>query len=287
MVISRNSDVHIHSATTSPLDWHHRQIIIIVNAIILDGKMMLSRDVELIEGLPLAYIKSLNALVASDLHLGYESHMARSGVFVPKVNLRKILSDLEKGINGREVKRLIVVGDIKNDFSDVGEDEFNELYDIIKFCSGRSVEVTLIKGNHDNFIERYRAPFRIKVYGGEFRINDYMFAHGDKIPAIVERPKLLITGHEHPTIGIVNSIGRIERLRCFLYGKYGKVNLLVLPAISYFATGSDINTSSRERIMSPILKDSDIENAHAIAIGYGSTLDFGRVIDLRRANASE
>lgn len=247
--------------------------------------MRLNSDIELIEGLPIAYIKSINALVVSDLHLGYESHMAKSGVFIPKVNLKKILSDFEKGLRSKSVKSIIMVGDIKNDFSSVGQDEFNELHEIIKFCSEKNVEPILIKGNHDNFIERYREPFKLKVYTGEAHIGKYLFCHGDKLPKLPDEGiSMLITGHEHPSIGIINSIGRTEKLRCFLTAKYENTELLVLPAISYFAAGSYINFEPKEHLLSPILKRAEIDKAHAIAIGYGSTLDFGTIGKLRKLN---
>ncbi len=247
--------------------------------------MRLDNDVELIEGLAIAYIKSLKSLVISDLHLGYEGHMAKNGVFIPKANLKKILKDLDRGLIHTKAKSIIVVGDIKNDFSNVQQDEFNELLEIIKFCKARNVELILIKGNHDNFIDRYKVPFKLKTYTGDALIGEYLFFHGDKLPkSPTKAPKMLISGHEHPSIGIVNAAGRNERLRCFLFGKYKKVKLLVLPAISYFATGSDINLQSKQRLLSPVLRKIDIDKAHAIAIGYDSTLDFGTIGDLKKLN---
>ncbi len=249
--------------------------------------MILNKDVELLEGLPIAYIRSLNALVISDLHLGYESHMARKGVFIPKVNLKKILDELDTGLRLRKAKRIIVVGDIKNDFSTVGEDEFNELYEFIKLCKDKKIEPILIKGNHDNFVDRYKEPFKLTVYNDEARIGDYLFFHGDRLPKLSEvknKPKMLISGHEHPSIGIANSVGRTERLRCFLSGEYKRIDLLVLPAISYFAAGSDINFQSKKNLLSPVLRSIDIDKMHAIALGYGSTIDFGSIGNLRKLN---
>lgn len=247
--------------------------------------MILEKDIELIEGLAIAYIKSIDALVVSDLHLGYEGHMAKNGVFIPKANLKKIIEDFEKGLRKSKAKNIIVVGDIKNEFSNVEQDEFNELYEIIKFCKKKNVELILIKGNHDNFIDRYKEPFKLKTYTGEAQIGGYLFFHGDKLPKLVgEKPKMLISGHEHPSIGLVNAAGRNERLRCFLVGRYKNIKLLVLPALSYFATGSDINLQPESRIMSPVLKRIDIGKVHAIAVGYGSTLDFGTIDNLKKLN---
>ena len=245
--------------------------------------MKLDNDIELLEGLAIAYIKSIDALVVSDIHLGYESHMTKSGVFIPKANLKKVIKDFENGLEETQAKSIIIVGDIKNDFSTVGEDEFNELYEIIKFCKDREVELILIKGNHDNFIDRYKDSFKLKTYTTQAQIGDYFFFHGDKLPKLPDKKiKMLISGHEHPSIGIVNSAGRNERLRCFLLGEYKRIRLLILPALSYFATGSDINLQSESRLLSPVLKKIDVDSMHAIALGYGSTLDFGTIKNLRK-----
>jgi putative SbcD/Mre11-related phosphoesterase len=251
---------------------------------IIGDIMFLRKDVELLEGLPIAYIKSIDSIVLSDLHLGYESHMARKGVFIPKVNLKKILKEIGMAISLSGAKSIIVVGDIKNEFSTVGDDEFNELYEIIEFCKKKKVKLVLIKGNHDNFIERYKKPFGLEVLNNEAQIGKYFFFHGDRNPKFSGKPKMLISGHEHPAIGIVKSVGRTERLRCFLLAKYKGVDLLVLPAISYFASGSEINLQSKENILSPVLRNVDLESAHAIAVGYGSTIDFGTIRNLRKLN---
>ena len=57
--------------------------------------MILEKNIEILEGLPVIYIKSLSAIVCSDLHLGYEGVVAERGTFLPKTNLNHILSILE------------------------------------------------------------------------------------------------------------------------------------------------------------------------------------------------
>jgi uncharacterized protein len=249
------------------------------------GKVRLNKDIELLDGLPIAHIKSINALVICDVHLGYEGHMAKRGVFIPKANLKKILKELKEGIESSDADKIIIVGDIKNDFSGVQQDELNELYEIIKLCKENKIELHLIKGNHDNFIDRYKEPFKLHTYQNEMQLGDYFFFHGDKLPNLPDKkPKMLISGHEHPLIGIVNKVGRVEKLRCFLLGKYKDMEFLVLPAISYFATGSDITLHSKSNIISPLLRKIEVDKMHAIAIGYGSTIDFGTIGNLRKVN---
>jgi uncharacterized protein len=243
---------------------------------------MLTDDVELLDGMPVAFIKSINSIVASDFHLGYEGAMTKSGVFVPKVNLNSIIETLGKAISSTGADRLIIVGDLKHDFSDIEADEFNELHDLMTFLKQKKVAPVLVKGNHDNFVERYREPFNLLVYGKEADINNYLFFHGDELPKIPSKnPRMLIMGQEHPAISITNTVGKREKLRCFLYGKYERLPLLVLPAMGYFSTGTDVNTRSKHEPLSPILKHADIDSMHAIAIGYGSTIDFGEISRLR------
>ena len=248
--------------------------------------MNLGDGIELIEGLPVLYIKSMNALVISDLHLGYEGGMVKSGVAIPKANLRSIIEILEKAFNGRQIRKVIVVGDIKNDFSGVIAEELSELRSVINFINGKGASLELVIGNHDNFISKYSAALGIRIYPHQLLVSGYLFAHGDKQLGKAEGEVLTaIIGHEHPSIGIRSRVGTIERFRCFLSGKiayYGKkVNLIVLPAIGYFETGSDVNLHNKRRILSPVLKKADVDQMEAIAIGDGSTLNFGKVGDLR------
>jgi len=141
----------------------------------------------------------------------------------------------------------------------------------------------LIKGNHDNFVERYKEPFKLSVYRQQAQIGYYLLFHGEEMPNIskTKKIKMLIMGHEHPSIGISEITGRREKLKCFLLGSYLSIPLLVLPSISFYATGTDMLAEPAERLLSPIFKHIDIDAMHAIVIGYGSTIDFGKLGKLK------
>ena len=246
--------------------------------------MMLDENIELIDGKPLAYLKDLKALVLSDLHLGYEGMMSKEGVLIPPVNLKRIIEMVSEAMAGRDVKSLIIDGDIKNEFSTVEQAEFNELYDLIMFARSKKLDMILIKGNHDNFVERYKEPFKLKVYRQEARIGRYLFFHGEEMPSAVERSaEFLVMGHEHPAVGIYDSIGKQEKLKCFLYGKYKRRRLLILPAANFFAGGTAVNIEPKGNLLAPIFERVDVDKMHAIVLGYGSTIDFGTVKELRKA----
>ena len=243
--------------------------------------MMLTEEIELPDGLPVAHIRSLSSIAISDLHLGYEGMMARNGVLSPKINLLKIKKTISKALDVTGADRVIVDGDIKNEFSNVDVEEFNELYDFITYVKGTGADLVLIKGNHDNFVERYGKSFGLKIYRQEAAIDDYLFFHGEEMPINSSNAKTLVMGHEHPAIGVYNKSGRKEKLKCFLYGKYMRYNLLVLPAMNYFSTGTEVNMEPKSDLLAPIFKKLDVDSMRAIAIGYGSTEDFGKVGKLR------
>jgi uncharacterized protein len=248
--------------------------------------MLIGKDMEILEGLPVLYIKSIKSLVVSDLHLGYEGGMIKSGIAIPKANIKSIMETLDKAFDGRKVERLIVVGDIKNDFSSLNVEELNELGSITRALKEKEVLIDLVKGNHDNFIDGYSQSLGIRVHPSVFVLGDYLFAHGDKQLDKTDSPvSTVIIGHEHPSIGIRSKVGTVERFRCFLTGKISysgrKTELLVLPAMGYFETGSDINLHNKRRVMSPVLRKADVDKMEAIAVGYGMALNFGRIGDLR------
>lgn len=245
--------------------------------------MMLGKGVELVDGQPIAYIRPLRALAMADLHLGYEAVMAKRGMLLPQVNLRSILSAVESSCRGREVSTLIVDGDIKNEFSTVGQAEFNELYDFCSRVRELGLRLVLIKGNHDNFVERYRAAFGFEVRYQEARMRGCLFFHGEEMPS--SPAGLMVMGHEHPAIGVYDPAGRLEKLKCFLYGRYGRGSLLVLPAMNYFSAGTAVNIEPKENLLSPLLRERGADGMEAIAVGYGSTLGFGKVGGLRRIAA--
>ena len=231
--------------------------------------------------MPVAYIKSLNSIVVADLHLGYEGVMSKRGAFLPKVNLRKIKENMSRALAATKASSVIVDGDIKNEFSNVDVEEFNELYELVNFFKGLNVKLVLVKGNHDNFVDRYKGSFGIEIARQQVKIGDYLFFHGEEMPRGVKGARMLIMGHEHPAIGIPNAIGIRKKLRCFLYGKYMGIPLLVLPAMNYFATGTEVNIQPKDSLLSPIFKHLDIDSMHAIAVGFGETIDFGTVEKLR------
>lgn len=246
--------------------------------------MKLTPDVELLGGLPVLFIKSLDAVVCSDLHLGYEGVHASKGTFIPKLNFKKVKEIMEEALKLSKAKNVIVVGDIKNEFSDVHVEEFNEFREFIGFLrNDMGVKgITLIKGNHDNFIDRFKQAMKFDIYAQEALLDDYLFFHGEELPKS-RKGEMLIMGHLHPAIAIYNKVGVKEKLRCFLYGRLADGRkIIILPAMNYFAEGVDVNQQDLSR-MAPVFESFlDVDGMHALCLGEGEILDFGRVGELKR-----
>ncbi len=242
--------------------------------------MEIYRGVYIVGGMPLLFIKRLNALACSDLHLGYEGVMADKGIFLPKTNLSRIERMLKKGIQITGAKKLIIDGDIKNEFSKVHMEEFNEFREFVNFLKELNIEeIHLVKGNHDNFIDRFEKPFGIKIYRQEFLLDDVLFFHGEELP-YSKKGRLLVMGHLHPAVGIFNSLGIREKVKCFLYGKTkDKRDIIILPAMNYFSEGIDVNMSRIDD--TPIFRSMlDIWSMQVAGIDYSEAVKFGSVKEL-------
>ena len=247
--------------------------------------MMVNKEIEILDGLPLIHIKSMSAIACSDLHLGYEGVMADRGVFLPKANLKSIKESIKLAVDSVNPRSIIIDGDIKNEFSKVHLEEFNEFRELCVYLKEdlELENIILIKGNHDNFIERLKEPIGFKMYYQEGLISKMLFFHGEDKPMAKSGYTHMIMGHLHPSIALFNSVGIKEKLKCFLSGKTkrGKY-ILILPAMNYFAPGVDVNMEEDISGLAPIFRNMlDVDEMDAYCIGEGETLEFGKVGALR------
>ncbi|MEM3781683.1 MAG: metallophosphoesterase [Candidatus Micrarchaeaceae archaeon] len=244
--------------------------------------MWLNEDIEILDGQAILHIKSLDALVCSDLHLGYEGVMAERGIFLPKANLSRIKHDIEKAVQKTNASKVIVAGDIKNEFSKVHLEEFNEFDEFVNFTKQIGISrLVLIKGNHDNFVDKYKEPFNIEIYRQETLFGKYLIFHGEKLPKASDCD-FMIMGHAHPAIAVFNKIGVKEKIKCFLYGRLnnGK-HIIVLPAMNFYAENVEMNIEDVSELSPVFGKLVNVNDLRAFCIGDGETLDFGKIGNLR------
>jgi len=245
--------------------------------------MNILNKIEIIEPYPALYIKELDAIVISDLHLGYEGIMAEQGILVPKIQFKKEMRVLTKIMEMRKASTIIIAGDVKHEFSETTYHEFKEVRDLFEFLKTRYKRVIVIKGNHDNYLFYITRRYDVELYD-QLVLGDFLFIHGDVVPGDFGRAGIIIMGHEHTAIALFDEVGGKEKIKAFLLGDLGKGKVLVMPAFSPLAYGTEINLIPREEILSPVLKELvDVDKLWVIGIDEETgCLDFGELGKLRR-----
>ncbi len=218
--------------------------------------MRICGEVEIIEPYPAVYIPSIDSLVVAELHLGYEEAMVEQGLFLPRVQLKKEMKMLRGVLEKKRAGRIIVNGDFKHEFSRGGYREYKEIGEMLDFLRESFAEVTLVRGNHDNFLISHARGRGVELVE-QYTLGDYYFIHGHKVPVDFGREEAgnVVIAHEHPAVAIYDEIGVKEKIPCFLHGEMrdGR-KILVLPAFSPLFQGSEVNTIPQEELLSPILQ---------------------------------
>ncbi|OYT42676.1 MAG: phosphoesterase [Candidatus Aenigmarchaeota archaeon ex4484_224] len=225
--------------------------------------MKILNEIEIFNGYPAIFIPKISSLVISDLQLGYEQYLASKGIFVPQTQLKEILKDLKELIKITKPKKLIINGDLKHEFGKASEQEWKEVRKLTSFLEKEVKEIILVRGNHDNYLLTIASHLGLKVYDPIYCQKEFCFTHGHKKVDIPKECKFLIIGHEQPAILLRSGLDRIK-IPALIYGKWERINLICLPSFSPLASGVAINAIEKEELLSPILKEANLDNFKAI-----------------------
>jgi len=227
--------------------------------------MKLFDKFEIIEPYPALWIEEEKAVVIADLHLGLETLLASKGVYFPKFQWEEMKEDLKEIFKQYPAKRIIINGDIKHDFAKSSYKEKQEVKKLLNFLTLQVDEIKLIKGNHDNYLIYSVKEFENTSLEDKVCFNDVCFIHGDEEKLDVEE-KYVIAGHEHPAIVLTDELGVEEKVRCFLYGDYQGKKVIVMPAFSKLAEGSQVNEIPKHELLSPWLQKEGVGNLKAVGV---------------------
>ena len=213
--------------------------------------------VEIVGSLPLVYVRRLNAIVLADLHLGFEEEAARQGYYVPRIQLRRALEVLRRGLEETGADWVIFAGDVKHSFSRLLRSEREELRELFGFLRGRGVRVTVVRGNHDNYLPIVAREYDVEIVEELYR-DGVLVIHGHRRPGDEYRGRVevVIMGHEHPSIRLRDKVGFIAKLPAFLVAPYPRLGarVLVLPAVGQYQTGTTVSLSP-DTYLSPIFRE--------------------------------
>ncbi len=199
-------------------------------------------------------------LAISDIHIGFESELAKKGYFVFS-QTKKMLEQILDLKNKEKAEKIIILGDLKHE---IAPSYKAEITSFVSSLSENFSEVIIIKGNHDGLIENYcRGLKNVKVVD-EFISKDYLIIHGHKMPKKenILKTKALIMGHFHSGYSYENYLKKKSIVKtwnffsfdakAFLSEKKIKADMdfiLSFPSFSDFFSGSSEKTGPLKRFM--------------------------------------
>jgi metallophosphoesterase superfamily enzyme len=82
-------------------------------------------------------------LVFTDFHIGYEEHIVEKNM-LPDLQFKEIIERLDRifGLlkkTGVEIKKIIILGDLKHEFGGISEKEWNETIRLLDYLNKRIV----------------------------------------------------------------------------------------------------------------------------------------------------
>ncbi len=200
------------------------------------------------------------AIIVGDTHFGMESKLRRKGIFDEQFSLR-LFEKLKMLITGHKAKRLILLGDVKEDITMLDPMTADVLARLSLLC-----EVTVVRGNHDGGIERCGSAKIIPSEGFVYQGLGLMHGHSwpaDKLMGC----EYLVSGHQHPLVAMTDTLGRRHSEAVWLvapadgekiaarYERFNKkIKLVLMPAFNPLV-GSPINSTSEEHL-GPVLNNN-------------------------------
>lgn len=193
------------------------------------------------------------ALVIADLHIGIEYALERKGIRIPSQwrAMAEEVADMQRKVSADV---LIIDGDLKHGIK-AGKREIRDTRAFLSEMSALFGEVYLVKGNHDGGLQ-YEVRDIVNMIGSSgFVFDDVGIFHGHARPSEeVMGADALVMGHMHPSVRFVDRLGNSQSEPCWIKGRYGDREIVVMPAMNRFYGGSAVNEGE---FLGPVLRSKD------------------------------
>jgi DNA ligase-associated metallophosphoesterase len=191
--------------------------------------------------------ESESTLIIADLHIGKTGHFRKEGIGVPQQVYKDDLHRLLSQILFFKAERLIIVGDLTHSVANKEIDLFARWRKDFP-----SLDVHLVKGNHDILEEKWYAAAEISVSVGQCQAKNFLFVH-DILTLGIKPAKgqYIFSGHVHPGVSIKGRGRQSLHFPCFYFTK----NYCVLPAFSRFTGTYNVKAKEGEKAFAIIEKD--------------------------------
>ena len=221
----------------------------------------IEKDIYIIEGTPILYIRSHSALILGDLHLGQEAgifnHSPNTAPFM-STSSKMIIDQLFYYVSKLKILKIIINGDIKHSSKTLLRQEIIELRYLFSNSISEKIDIQLIRGNHDEYLDialKGINPPHIKILnsviieGSERSI--YIF-HGHDDRTIDD--DIVILSHEHPAYILKSLNGAKAKLQAFVQVFTDTQGIIILPSANHISSGVPIRNN--HRFNSPFLKNN-------------------------------
>lgn len=217
--------------------------------------------------------------VMGDLHLGYEEMLNKSGVYITRKMYEEMEKEMEEIFNEiGKVDYVVLLGDVKHEFSGNLMQEWNEVIKIMEFLKKKCKKLIVLRGNHDNYIGKILKKIGIETQK-IFIWRKIAFVHGDEDIEEMDDKKIekWIMGHMHPAIKLrdENKI-RSEKYKCYLVGKHGGREVIIVPSFFSLIEGSDVR-EWEERRKKWIKWNFNFKNWNVFVVEGKKAFDFGKL----------
>jgi len=171
-----------------------------------------------------AFLPDHATLLIADAHIGKAVSFRRLGVPVPRGTTGETLARLDDLLAGTGAHRIVFLGDLLHSARGRGQ----ATIDAVTAWRRRHarVELTLIRGNHDQHAGDPPACWGVEVLGGPLRLGGLALTHHPE-PLT---GAYVLAGHLHPAVLLGGRAHDRLRLPCFHFGP----TVGVLPAFGAF-----------------------------------------------------
>ncbi|MFN4336603.1 MAG: metallophosphoesterase [Candidatus Nitrosocaldus sp.] len=258
--------------------------------------MELEEGVSIVSPYPCVYLAEHDTLLFADTHLGLEEHRERLGIHIPYPVTQHIIDCILGPVRELSCRRVIILGDVKHEFGKPSADEWYSLKKLVSALRKSNCELEVVRGNHDNYIIYILKELNVKLHDPHLLLecsdgSSILLIHGHMESEVISHTstnvRLVVMGHEHPSVAIKDELGTKHRFKAFLYGimssdcalghagtssdkntpKRKGTSIIVLPSLSPLAYGNPLNENTI--VKSPILRRIGVEELTPYLIEVG------------------
>jgi DNA ligase-associated metallophosphoesterase len=184
------------------------------------------------------FLPESDTLLVADLHIGKATTFRQLGVPVPAGTTDESLSTLTRLVRRLDVKRIVFLGDFLHSGRSMSETTFASVLRWRELHS--ALELTLVRGNHDDHAGDPPAILDIQAFDEPLRHGALAFCHHPQPVA----GAYVLAGHLHPCVSVGGRAHDWHRLPCFWFSQ----QVGVLPAFGSFTGMQTIRTKQGERV---------------------------------------